>query len=342
MPKVLLTGGSGFIAAHVLELLLKRGHEVVTTVRSEAKASKIRAAHPGAKLTVAIVPDIAAADAFDEVIRQNPGLEYVQHTASPFHYKWTDAKTELLDPAINGTTSVLRAVRAHAPSVRRVVITSSFASILTESQLGDPSRTFSEADWNPSTYEDGVRGPKPTSYRVSKKYAEKAGWDFVAQEKPGFNLATICPPLVFGPVAHHLDSLAGINTSNERLVELLRGEWKKTSDGELPPTGTYLWVDVRDVALAHVNAMERAEAGGKRFFCVAGHFCNREVLDAARKNLPELADKLPGDDVKGGGYPEGGVYGYDNKRATEVLGIDWIPLEKSVVDTIKSLQAVGA
>ncbi|KAI0602331.1 NAD dependent epimerase/dehydratase [Biscogniauxia sp. FL1348] len=337
MPKVLLTGGSGFIAAHVLELLLKRGHEVITTVRSEDKASKIRAAHPNAKLTVVIVPDIAQPGAFDEVAK-TPGLDYVQHTASPFHYNWSDAKTELLDPAIKGTTSILEAVKKYAPTVKRIVITSSFASILSTEALQNPKKVFSEADWNPDTYEDGLNGTKAIAYRVSKTVAERTGWDFVEREKPNFDLATICPPLVFGPVVHHLNSLSAINTSNERFVQLIQGKWKS----EIPPTGVYLWVDVRDVALAHVNAMERPEAGGKRFFITAGNFSNRDLVAAARKNFPSLASQLPDESVKGGEYPEEGVYGYDNSRATKILGIEWIPLEKSATDTIKSLQDIGA
>lgn len=337
MTKVLLTGGSGFIAAHILELLLERGHDVVTTVRSEDKASKIRSAHPDAKLSVVIVPDIAQPDAFDEVVK-TPGLEAVLHTASPFHYNWTDPKTELLDPAIVGTTSVLRAIRKSAPGVRRVVVTSSFASILSEAGLGDPAKVFSEADWNPNTYEDGLGANKATSYRVSKTLAERAAWDFVSNEKPAFDLATVCPPLVFGPVVHHLNSLAAINTSNARFVDLITGKMK----AEIAPTGVHFWVDVRDVARAHVEAMERPAAGGQRFFVTAGKFSNREIVAAARKNFPDLRDQLPAADAPGGDYPEAGFPGYDNARATEVLGIDWIPLEKSTVDTIKSLQAVGA
>ncbi|KAI1851769.1 hypothetical protein JX266_003231 [Neoarthrinium moseri] len=337
MTKVLLTGGSGFIAAHILELLLQRGHEVVTTVRSDDKASKIRDAHPNAKLAVVIVPDIAKSDAFDEVVK-TPGLEVVLHTASPFHYNWTDPKTELLDPAIIGTTSILKAIKKSAPGVKRVVITSSFASILSEKGLADPKKVFSEADWNPNTYEDGLKDNKATSYRVSKTIAEKSAWKFIEEEKPNFDLATVCPPLVFGPIVHHLNSLSAINTSNQRFVDLIQGKFKD----EIPPTGVYFWVDVRDVALAHVEAFERPEAGGKRFFTTAGKFNNREVVAAVRKNFPELKDKLPSEGVKGGDYPEGGVYGYDNSRATKELGINWISIEKSSVDTVKSLQAVGA
>lgn len=62
MTRFLLTGGSGFIAAHVLDILLERGHSVVTTVRSLKKAQAIKAAHPNFdkdRLDFAIVEDIA-------------------------------------------------------------------------------------------------------------------------------------------------------------------------------------------------------------------------------------------------------------------------------------------
>lgn len=89
MTKVLLTGGSGFIAAHTLEQLLEKDYSVVTTVRSEEKAQKIRGAHTeqveAGKLEVLIVPDIAQEGAFDDVVK-TPGIDVVLHTASPFHF----------------------------------------------------------------------------------------------------------------------------------------------------------------------------------------------------------------------------------------------------------------
>ncbi|KAI1179695.1 hypothetical protein F4777DRAFT_531465 [Nemania sp. FL0916] len=342
MPKVLLTGGSGFIATHILELLLSKGYEVVTTVRTEAKAKILRDAHPGAPLTVAIVEDVAQDGAFDAVLqKEGSGLDYIQHTASPFHFKFTDPKTEILDPAIKGTTSILVAAKKYSPGVKRVVVTSSFAAILQADRLTDASKTWSEADWNPSTYEDGLTGPPGTTYRVSKTLAEKAAWEFQEKEKPGWDLATINPPLVFGPVVPHLASLADINTSNGNMVALIVGRWKP----ELPATGVHLWVDVRDVAKAHVEAMERADASNSRFFVTAGHFSNAEIVPIVRKNFPQLEDKLPAPGTPGGDYPGGSrenVYGYDNSKASKVLGIDWIPLETSVKDTIQSLLNVGA
>lgn len=285
------------------------------------------------------MPDVAQPNAFDEVA-QIPGLEYVQHTASPFHFRFKDPK-EILDPAIKGTTSILEAIKKYAPTVKRVVITSSFAAILSTDGLADPTKTFSEADWNPNTYEEGITGPPGTTYRVSKTLAEKAAWDFKEAEKPNFDIATINPPFVFGPVVHHLSSLADINTSNGNMVALIVGRWKS----EIPPTGVHLWVDVRDVAKAHVAAMERPEAGGSRFFVTTGLFANKEIVPIVRKNFPQLADKLPEEGVAGGDYPGGSienVYKFDNSKATKVLGIDWIPFEQSITDTIGSLLAVGA
>ena len=118
------TGGTGFVAAHVLDLLLKEGHSVVTSVRSEEKISAVKEAHPGVstdKLDFAIVKDIAAEDAFDTAVVSDPPFEVVIHTASPFHYKVTDVKKDLLDPAIVGTTALLKAVKKNAPTVKRVV-----------------------------------------------------------------------------------------------------------------------------------------------------------------------------------------------------------------------------
>jgi uncharacterized protein YbjT (DUF2867 family) len=60
--RVLVTGGSGFIAAHVIETLIGRGHTVVTTVRSDEKGAKILEAHPNLSkdyLSYVVVPDIA-------------------------------------------------------------------------------------------------------------------------------------------------------------------------------------------------------------------------------------------------------------------------------------------
>lgn len=171
---------------------------------------------------------------------------------------------------------------------------------------------------------------------LHKTFAEKAAWDFVEKEKPNFDIATINPPLVFGPIVHYLNSLEAINTSNQRMRDLIQGHMKE----KIAPTGTFLYVDVRDVALAHVRAIEVPEAGGQRFFVTAGFFSNKQIADVIRETHPELESKLPPKDSPSD-FPDT-IYGIDNKRSVEVLGLKYRPFKETVADTISSLLEVGA
>lgn len=220
--------------------------------------------------------------------------------------------------------------------MKRVVITSSFAAVLNQADVPYVGHTYSEADWNPVTKEQALENPS-YGYRASKTFAEKAAWDFVEKEKPNFSLATLNPPMVFGPVVHYLNSLSSLNTSNERIRDFIQGKSKDA----IPETTVPIWVDVRDLAVAHVNAMEFPEAAGKRFFATAGYFTNREIVEVVRKNFPEYADALPKEDVQGGGFPEAGWAKLDNSRIQSVLKIKFRSLEESMVDLVKSLQKVG-
>lgn len=131
--RVLVTGGSGYLAGHIIDQLLQRGHSVVTTTRTQAKASGLLrryAQHGKDVFDVVIVEDIAVEAAFDQAVVSTPPFDAVCHPTSPFYFDVTDIQKELLEPAIMGTIGILRSIKAHAPSVRRVVITSSLASMI--------------------------------------------------------------------------------------------------------------------------------------------------------------------------------------------------------------------
>ena len=336
MTRVLVTGGSGFIAAHVLDSLLKRGHSVVTTVRSKEKGDKILDAHPSAKdsLSYVIVSDMSQPGAFNDAVVSSPPFEGAIHTASPYHFqaKTEEAIKELISTAVSGTTGILTAIKANAPTVKRVVVTSSFAAIV------DPKKPlpykYKETDWDPVTEDEACESPL-SAYRASKTFAEKAAWDFVQQEKPNFQITTCNPPLVLGPIVHYLNSLDSLNTSNLRIRDLITG----AARSKCPPTGNYLWVDVRDLAEAHVLAIEKPQAAGKRFFITKGNFCNREIVEIITKEFPEYKDQLPqGEALKSGQFPEGGPTGWDNTQSLEVLGVNYRPFKDCIVDTVRSLQ----
>lgn len=312
-------------------------------MRSQSKADKIKEAHPNCgkdKLDFAIVEDIAQEGAFDQAIKSDPPFEAVVHTASPFHFNVTDVQKQLLDPAYIGTTGILKSIQKSAPSVKRVVITSSFAAVVNPHKGTWPEHTYSEADWNPLTHKEALENPM-NGYRASKTFAEKAAWDFLEKEKPNWTLATMNPPMVFGPVVHYLNSLDAMNTSNERFRNIIQGKAKE----EIPPTGMHIWIDVRDLALAHVKAMELEEAANKRFFLTEGYYSNKQIVDIIRKHFPEYKDVLPAEGTSGGDFPDGFPETYfkiDNSRSKKVLGLQYRPFEDCVVDTIKSFKSVGA
>ncbi|KAI8236916.1 Ketoreductase azaE [Colletotrichum sp. SAR 10_86] len=303
-------------------------HDVVVAVRSASKGRDILALHPdsGLQLSYIVIPDMTVNGAFDKAIQAEPTLEAVIHTASPFHFQSKDAETEMLNPAIRGTTSLLSAVAAFAPNVKRVVITSSVAAAV---NIMAPPPILTSEMWNPITREEASSNPF-FAYLASKTFAEKAAWDFVNDKKPHFALSTILPPLILGPVVHHLDNLGSINTSNSAFVDIIDGKWKDS----IPPTGSPQWVDVRDAAFAHVQALIVPKAAGKRFLLYAGDFSNAEIARIARDNFPELADKIPTNIETDVTAADASI---DAGLSKDILGVKYRSLSNSVVDSIRSL-----
>ncbi|KAI9736802.1 MAG: methylglyoxal reductase (NADPH-dependent) gre2 [Claussenomyces sp. TS43310] len=329
---VLVTGGSGFVAAGVLEAFLSAGYHVRTTVRSHSSAEKVKKSHGhyGDKLSIVLVGDNIATGAFDEAVK---GVDGVIHTASPFVLQVKDNVKDLLDPAIKGTNSILQSVHQHNPAVKRVVVTSSFASIIDVPQGNRPGHTYSEKDWNPVTY-DQAADPKSDGtlvYCASKTFAEKAAFEYAEKNKTNFSIATICPPMVYGPPKQTLESLDKLNTSTADIYRLFNG-----SEKEVPPTAFWNWVDVRDVGQAHLKAYEVPEAAGQRYFCTAGRYSYQQICDIIRKDFPELREVTP----KGNpGEPISGVFEVDNTKIREQLGIKFRTLEESIHDTVAELLA---
>ena len=248
-----------------------------------------------------------------------------------------DVQKDLLDPAILGTTGILKSIAAFAPTVKRVVITSSFAAIVNRKMGFWPEHTYSESDWDPITHEEALNDPS-SGYFGSKTFAEQAAWKFIEEKKPNFTLNTVNPPMIYGPMKQSVKSLDQINTSSQRMRDILLGKFKN----EIPATGLPLWADVRDVALVHVLAMESQEVTGQRIFTVAGYFNNREMVEIVRKHFPEYAERLPDESVKGGELPEGGIYKIDNSRVKKLIKQEFITFEQSMVDLAKTLKNLGA
>lgn len=142
----MVTGGSGFIAIHLVNQLLQAGYNVHTTVRDLTNTRKVQPLrdlqekYPG-KLDL-FEADLLKPGSFEPAIKD---CSVVHHVASPFLMaeKIKDGQKDMVDPALQGTRNVLNSVNS-TETVKRVVLTStSKNSISTDIQsLTYPSRCY--------------------------------------------------------------------------------------------------------------------------------------------------------------------------------------------------------
>ena len=188
MPLVLLTGPNGFVGAHVLDYLLRKGYRVRGAVRSLTKSKYFETKYAAPDLTFSVIPDIQAPNALDEAME---GFDYVCHIASPFFLNTQDSLKGLIEPTVNGTKNVMMSV-LNANGLKKLIIMSSFASVMDLRKNPQAGYTFTDADWDPVTMEqakkDGFRG-----YHASKTFAERAAWEIWKGAKPSWDLITFCP-----------------------------------------------------------------------------------------------------------------------------------------------------
>lgn len=326
--KVLVTGASGFIAAHIIQqLYAKGGYSVVGTVRSDEKGQFFVKQYP--EFQYEIVKDLSQLDAFEHVFKSHPDVDYVLHTASPFHFNGTDPQKDLIDPAINGTLSILQAAKKYGPNVKKIVITSSFAAVMQfpPDKVG-PSFVYNEKVWNNITKEQSTLNLF-TGYVASKTFAERSAWEFVETEKPQFNITTIQVPFVFGPPINDI-GIKNLNTSNAAVYGLLNPD-QEDQDFE----GMKHYIDVRDCAKTHIISMTESGLDNKRCLSIAGLANGQLLADTIRKIRPELADRI----VKGkpGSFSADNFDKVDNSESQKYLKIDYIPLEKTLNDLVDRL-----
>ncbi|KAJ7466026.1 D-lactaldehyde dehydrogenase [Mycena latifolia] len=330
--KVLVSGANGFIAAWVVRSLLEEGFSVRGAVRSENKGVHLREmfASYGDKFELVVVPDMAREGAFDDAVK---GVHAIEHTASPTNMN-VDDPAELITPAIEGTVGILQSALVHGTSVRRVVVTSSAWAVL---QRSKEPKTFSERDWDDEAPAEvaalGAAASAVAKYAAAKTLAERAAWDFVEKHKSeiGWDLVVLNPPGVFGPHIHDAPTPNALRTSPRRFYTTLT---EPSSDAER--SRLVAWVDVRDLARAHVLALVKAAAGGERIIISAGSFVWQDCLDAA-PDSPQDQKGVPGGE-------KGAVrrIRFDASKSARVLGMTaYRGLEEMVRDTVADWEARG-
>jgi nucleoside-diphosphate-sugar epimerase len=330
---ILVTGASGFISLHVIKLLLQSGYKVRGTVRSLQDTKKVQLLRnlvPERLENLELVEaDLQKKETWDSVVK---GCKYILHLASPVLIEADRSEDEVIRPAVEGTLNVLEA--AVQNDVQKVVLTSSIVTMWDAKS----SKPLDESIWA-----DEITG---SPYEKGKIRAEKAAWDFWRKNSGKFELTTILPSIVTGPI---LGNDGGVG---EMIIKpLILGAFP-----EGVPDMAFPFVDVRDVALAHLKALENPESNGQRYIISSEVFSFKQFADALHEEFSKYGYTIPTNVLSDTELQEkaktnpviqfilpydGKAPEYDTSKSVNELGLNYILVKDAAVAMISDSIRLG-
>ena len=332
MEKVLVTGATGYIGLHCVQQLLNQGYAVNGSVRSPERKEEVFEAlqkhnTPTENLNL-FTFNLTEDDGWDEGME---GCDYLLHIASPIALE-NHNEDFFVKPAVAGVKRAFKYAKKH--NLKKVVLTSSVAAIF---DTLEEKTDYDETDWS------DPENPSISHYAKSKTLAEKAAWDFVDNEDNPFELAVINPALVIGP------SLSSdLGESNKAIAMVTTGKM---------PVAVPLqfgYVDVRDVAAAHVLAMQNYNSNGERFALAEKDLWYKDVAKVLRDNgfdkaptfnVPVWLAKILANfskELKVTLPYLGRVRSVKNTtKAKDILGWNPRPAEESIIDIAEQIKEMG-
>ena len=270
MEKVLVTGATGYIGLHCIQQLLDQGYAVNGSLRSLERKDEIFESLESNNTSTEHLKlfsfNLNEDDGWDEGME---GCDYLIHVASPIAL---ERKSEdfFVKPAVAGVKRALKFAKKH--KIKKVILTSSVAAIFHGIELKE---YYDESDWS------DPENPSIDHYSKSKTLAEKAAWDFIEAEGKPFEFTVINPALVIGP------SLSNDLGESNKAIQMV-------ATGKMPVAVPlqFGYVDVRDVAAAHILAMQKQASDGERFALAEKDMWYEDVAKVLRENGFDKAPKL--------------------------------------------------
>ncbi|XP_047316928.1 cinnamoyl-CoA reductase 1 [Impatiens glandulifera] len=308
---VCVTGAGGFIASWLVKSLLEKGYTVRGTVRNpdDPKNFHLRELEGASERLILCRADLLDYQSLHSAIS---GCDGVFHTASPV----TDDPEEMVEPAVNGTKNII--IAADEAKVRRVVFTSSIGAVTMDPNRA-PDAVVDESCWSDLEFCKLTKN----WYCYGKAVAEQAAWD-EARER-GVDLVVINPVLVLGALLQPTP-----NASIIHILKYLTGSTKTYANS------VQAYVDVKDVALAHILVYESPSASG-RYLCAESVLHRGDVVDILAKFFPEYP--IP-NKCKDNGKPRVKPYKFSNQKLKDI-GLEFTSVKQSLYETVKSLQDKG-
>ena len=332
MEKVLVTGATGYIGLHCIQQLLDQGYAVNGSLRSlERKDEIIKSleSHNTSTEHLKLFSfNLNEDEGWDDGME---GCDYLIHVASPIAL---ERKSEdfFVKPAVAGVKRALKFAKKH--NIKKVILTSSVAAIFHGIELKE---YYDENDWS------DPENPSIDHYSKSKTLAEKAAWDFIEAEGKPFEFSVINPALVIGP------SLSNDLGESNKAIQMV-------ATGKMPVAVPlqFGYVDVRDVAAAHILAMQKQASDGERFALAEKDMWYEDVAKVLRENgfnkAPKLSVPVWAAKILANFSPElkmalpyiGRVRSVKyTSKAKDLLGWNPRPAEESILATANQIKDLG-
>ena len=332
MEKVLVTGATGYIGLHCIQQLLDQGYAVNGSLRSLERKDEIFKSLESHNTSTEHLKlfsfNLNEDEGWDDGME---GCDYLIHVASPIAL---ERKSEdfFVKPAVAGVKRALKFAKKH--NIKKVILTSSVAAIFHGIELKE---YYDENDWS------DPENPSIDHYSKSKTLAEKAAWDFIEAEGKPFEFSVINPALVIGP------SLSNDLGESNKAIQMV-------ATGKMPVAVPlqFGYVDVRDVAAAHILAMQKQASDGERFALAEKDMWYEDVAKVLRENgfdnAPKLSVPVWAAKILANFSPElkmalpyiGRVRSVKyTSKAKDLLGWNPRPAEESILATANQIKDLG-
>jgi cinnamoyl-CoA reductase len=338
---VAVTGAAGFIGGWVVQELLDRGYRVRACVRdvdADARVGFLRAmnAYASGRLTLHAA-DLDNTGCFDDIFRGCDGVAHVSHVSTYDDPAYVQRTCDHIIDSVEGSGTV-----------RRVIVTSSVAAVISEADINElVRRPVCDEDRYPDESNPKRTPERGQGYSMGKVIAQRAFSD--AAERTGqWDAITVCPADNVGPIlsAHQKDGGPW-----QHLIErMLQGRCEIFQG--TGPYRPWMTVDVRDDAACHVGLLESDKvANGERYIAWSTETRNYEdICSSIDRVLPELrhepgpiADTTP-ERLKAREAEFRSIWAgciLRNDRIRSVLPITFRPLDDSIRDCVESLLAIA-
>ncbi|KAE9371215.1 NAD(P)-binding protein [Stipitochalara longipes BDJ] len=287
--KILLTGGTGMLGFQILIQALQKGYKAR---RNEAVQ----------------------------------GVTAVLHVAFPLPKAGiTDYESQLIQPAVRGTTGMLKSAMK-TTTIRRIVITASIGSIAPAEKLltGDSLVVYNEKSACPSPR--GSFANPLDAYLGSKVIAFQAVGEFIAKEKPAYEVINILPGYIIGRNDLVTDSEHFLQGTNRMAFGQILGQ---PSLYALPSITAY----AKDAARAHVLSLDPQIPGNQSFVISSDGLHGTtwgDAIDIIRDHYSDKVIKAAGFELDAGKTPTARV-SMDSTYSQNILGFEFKSYKEQVL-----------